>query len=60
MFGALNDTPFMASPFTIYSKNEIYRKIIEISPILERYLFKIRDIFKFREVSLLKRDIGFS
>jgi hypothetical protein len=28
----------MASPFTIYSKNKIYRKIIEISPILKRYL----------------------
>jgi hypothetical protein len=28
----------MASPFTIYSKNKIYRKIIEIFPILERYL----------------------
>jgi hypothetical protein len=26
----------MASPFTIYSKNKIYRKIIEISPILKR------------------------
>jgi hypothetical protein len=50
----------MASPFTIYSKNKIYRKIIEISPILERYLFKIRDISQFREISLLKRDISFS
>jgi hypothetical protein len=29
---------FMASPFTIYSKNNIFRKIIEISPILKRYL----------------------
>jgi hypothetical protein len=29
----------MANPFTIYSKNKIYRKIIEISPMLKRYLF---------------------
>jgi hypothetical protein len=29
----------MASPFTIYSKNKIYGKIIEISPISKRYLF---------------------
>jgi hypothetical protein len=28
----------MASPFTFYSKNEIHRKIIDISPILKRYL----------------------
>jgi hypothetical protein len=35
---------YMASPFTIYSKNKSYRKIIEISPIVKRYLFKIRDI----------------
>jgi hypothetical protein len=50
----------MASPFTIYSKNKIYRKSIVISPILKRYLFKIRDISHFREIFLLKRDISFS
>jgi hypothetical protein len=49
-----------ASPFTIYSKNKIHHKIIEIFPILERYLFKMRDISQFREISLLKRDISFS
>jgi hypothetical protein len=50
----------MASPFTTYSKNKIYRKIIEISPILEGHLFKIRDISQFREISLLKRHISVS
>jgi hypothetical protein len=50
----------MASPFTIYLKNKIYRKIIEIFPILERYLFKIRDISQFRKIYLLKRDISCS
>jgi hypothetical protein len=45
-----NPSPPMASPFTIYSKNKIYRNIIEISPILERYLFKIRDISQFRDI----------
>jgi hypothetical protein len=52
----------MASPFTIYSKNKVYRKIIEISPILkrylctqERYLFdKKRYLFK---LSLNQKDI---
>jgi hypothetical protein len=35
-------------PFTVYSKSKIYSKIIEISPILKKYLFQIRDIYQFR------------
>jgi hypothetical protein len=42
----------MASPFTSYSKNKIYLEIIEISPILKTYLFKIIDISQFREIYL--------
>jgi hypothetical protein len=51
----------MASPSPFYSKIKIYRKIIEISPILKRYIFKIRDISQFREnLSKKKKDISLS
>jgi hypothetical protein len=52
----------MASPFTIYWKNKIYCEIIEISPILKRYLStRERYIFmleRYRDISLTKRDIS--
>jgi hypothetical protein len=47
----ITGTTTMANPFTIYSKNKICRKIIEISPSLKRYLLK-SDSFQIREISL--------
>jgi hypothetical protein len=51
---------YLASPFTIYSKNKIYRKIIETSSIqLKDTSLKIRDISQFREISLKMRYLFF-
>jgi hypothetical protein len=48
----------MASPVTIYLKNKIYRKIIEISPISKRYLCtRERYLFMLEDISLTKRDM---
>jgi hypothetical protein len=48
----------MASPFTIYSKNKIYRKIIAISPILKRYLYtRERYLFMLERYLLNKKTL---